>query len=186
MVQELIVLWGAAGGAGGQSALYFADGIAAADIATGVQNFFTALRPALATTTTAAVDPILTQRDSGTGALTGQSLLGATPNIVGNGGANAVPNLAQGLIRIRTDVVRNGRFVQGRIFVPGMASSMQSPAGEVTAAGLTALSSAGNALAATVGFGIWHRPQNGFGGSLAPASTAGAWGEFASQRRRRS
>lgn len=187
MVLQARLLWTAAGGAGGETALHFVDSTPPADIVTMLQNFMNACRPALANSTSVAADPILRELNTATGALEGEELLGGNPNITGNGGTNAVPNAAQGLIRLRTSLIVNGRFVQGRIFIPGMASGMVSATGELSSTALSQLTTAGNALIVSgQPFQVWHRPQGGSGGSYAAVDSATAWNEFATQRRRRS
>lgn len=187
MVQQARLLWTAAGGAGGETALHFADSTPPADIVTMLQNFMNACRLTLANSTSVAADPILRELDTTTGALVGEQPLGGSPNIVGNAGTNAVPNAAQGLIRLRTSAVVNGRFVKGRIFVPGMASGMVASTGELSSTAMTQLATAGAALIVSgQPFLIWHRPKGGSGGSAAAVDTASAWNEFATQRRRRS
>lgn len=185
MVFQTTLNWTAAGGAGGQTIMHWDETLPLADIATSTQDFLTAIRTVLATTTSASMVNQVKQLNTATGALVGEFALGATPNITGNGGANAVPNAAQGLIKFNTGVVVRGRLLRGRIFVPGMASGMQSPAGEVTVTASGALILGGQALVSGGTFGIWHRPVNGTGGSFALATDANAWNEFAVQRRRR-
>lgn len=186
MVQEVTLRWTAAGGAGGVTVLHAWDSATASDIVTSLGAFITAVRPALATSTSVAIDPVARTKNTVTGTLEGLTTLTVPAPVVGTGGATAVPNLAQGLIRLRTEQVVNGRFLQGRIFVPGMGSSTQNAQGEVNTAGTNALAAAGAALVDSLQWVIWHRPVGGSGGSYSFMSSASAWNEYASQRRRRS
>lgn len=109
--------------------------------------------------------------------------------VLAGSGAQAqepVADASQVLTRWRTGLVVNGRFLQGRNYVPGLASGSLS-GGNITPAVVAALTDVcGDFLAASSGqFGVWHRPQGGSGGTLAPATNGTVWGELAVQRRRR-
>lgn len=185
MVQQVTVNWDAAGGAGGVTLINFLDTATVEGMAERVQLWMTQLRPALANTTSARAALTVRQFDTNEGGLTGEVTLLTQPNITGNGGTNAVPNAAQGLIQYRTGIVVNGRFLRGRHYIPGMASGMQSPAGELTSTATTALSTAGGLLLNTGEFCIWHKPTGPANGVAHPATSATGWSEFAVQRRRR-
>lgn len=186
MVRETLVRWTAAGSAGGISVLYWDDAAATADINTNVQAFFTALRGALASTTSAVLDTEVRDRNTATGTLTGTDVIASPANIIGNGGSSAVPNAAQGLIRMGTGLVVGGRRLRGRIFIPGMHAGTVAANGEVTPAAQTQLNTAGDALSLGGDYHIWHRPVNGAGGQSSAVNSETAWNEFATQRRRRS
>lgn len=186
MPKQLRVFWTAAGGAGGETALHFDTGADNADINTTVQAFLTAIRSALANTTSAVADSVIRTLNSASGVLEAEEPNASPANIVGNGGTNAVPNAAQGLIRLRTGDVVGGRLLKGRIYIPGMTSSAMSPAGELTFAAVSTLTAGGAALQANPGgIYVWHRPVNGVGGLSGIVTSASAWSEFAVQRRRR-
>lgn len=185
MVSQVQVNWTAAGGAGGVTLLHFPDDALDVDIVTDVTAWLTALRPTLATTTSAAVVDLVRQINTETGVLAFESPLGTIAPVVGTGGTSAGPNASQGLIRYRTSEVINGRVLKGRQYIPGMSSQAQASTGEVGPTGTNALNAAGVALRGAAGFGIWHRPVNGSGGAFATANQSSAWTEFAIQRRRR-
>lgn len=186
MVLQARVFWDAAGGAGGQTALHFGDANTPADVNAAVQAFFTAIRPALCNSTSASIDTVIRRYNVMSGELEEELNNPGTANIVGNGGISAVPNAAQGLIRLRTGTVVNGRVLKGRIYIPGMTSSAMTADGEVTSTMVTTLVGAGVALiSATAPVNVWHRPVNGVGGIATLATGTSAWGEFAVQRRRR-
>lgn len=186
MVKQIRVLWTAAGGAGGETAMHFLDSASTADILTDVNAFLLALQPRLASTTSAVASPNIRTLDTSTGVLVNE--VGITPPaaVVGTGGATAVPNASQGLIRLRTTLVINRRFLQGRIYVPGMGTSTMLATGEVNPAAVTSLAAAGNVLVLGARSVVWHRPVAGSGGTISPISSASGWTEFAVQRRRRS
>lgn len=97
-----------------------------------------------------------------------------------------VPDASQVLFRWRTGLVVQGRFLQGRTYVPGLASGSLTN-GNITPAVVTALSGVVSDFLTAAGgaFGVWHRPQGGSGGTWSPAASAAVWPELAVQRRRR-
>jgi len=98
----------------------------------------------------------------------------------------AVPDASQGLMRWSTGTIIDGRFVQGRTFIPGVSTSRVSQA-NLNAATQSAWNAAAVTLiAANVGLSVWHRPVGGAGGFSAVVDGGTAWSEFAVLRRRRS
>lgn len=187
MVYQLRILWTAAGGAGGETAMHFDDGSTPPGMQATVDAFLDALEPILATGTSARYDTVIKRFDEQSGALVEEIAQPLGANHVGTGGPTAVPNVAQGLIRLNTGQVVGRRILKGRIYVPGMSSNTMASIGEVGPTGLTALQAAGDALIAGTGIVVvWHRPVNGANGSVAEVVQANPWTEFASQRRRRS
>lgn len=63
------------------------------------------------------------------------------------GGVGLAPPANQGLVRLNTATIRNGRRVQGRIFVPGIALSVVGTNGLPTTPFLDNLQTAANVLA---------------------------------------
>lgn len=186
MVQQVLLRWAANGGAGGVSVLHASDIAVPADIQLSITAFLNALKPNLCTGTVVTTEPTVRKIGTADGVLTGLGSLPSPPTATGTGGSSAVPNLAQGLIRLRTNNVVNGRFLQGRIFVPGLSSNTMLSTGELNPTGVLALAGAGQALVDSGVWGIWHRPVGGVGGVFSALSASSGWNEYASQRRRRS
>lgn len=185
MVRQATLIWAGAGGVSGQTALFFQDGATGFDIEDAIAEFELAIRPALANTTTVTDTGVIRDMSTASGVLTGEVALTSSPVTTGSGGASAVPNASQGLIRIATGIFLNGRHLRGRIYVPGMSASTVLGTGEVNTTGLNALAAAGTALVTSGVYGVWHRPVGGAGGVIHPANATSAWAEFAVQRRRR-
>jgi hypothetical protein len=123
--------------------------------------------------------------DSATGQLSGEW---SDPNARAGFGAsvdNQVANATCMLMRWNTGDIVRGRFVRGRTFVPGLrASALVNGQWASSAAG--AFGVAGQALITSgTGFGVWHRPTGGSGGSFHAANNCTGWTEAAMQRRRR-
>lgn len=186
MVKQATLEWTAAGGAGGVTVTHWLDTTPAADIATKLHGFASALAPQLASGTTIRLGAELKEFNTASGALVGLEPITPFTPVVGSGGPSAVPNAAQGLIRLRTNQVVNGRLLQGRIYVPGLSTATQLGNGEVNSSGIAALVAAGGVLTSELAFQVWHRPVLGAGGLSAPVVAVSAWTEFAVQRRRRS
>lgn len=185
MPREILVDWQTPGAAAGLTVLYF-------DEATSVTSQRTALASALAELTTSlCTTSRWTIRNEGrelsdaTGTVTGFWGDGTARTGTGSAGTTPVANAAQGLIRWLTPDIVAGRRIRGRSFVPGMSDNVNAN-GQVNATGTGDLQSCGGVLiTSAVGFGIWHRPQSGTGGSFHEATAAVAWNEFAVQRGRR-
>lgn len=186
MVKQVTLNWEAAGGAGGQTAMFFEDLTTPAAVATQVSAFLAAMDQVWANTTRCTPAPDIRIYNSNTGGLIGIAAFPSPTTITGTGGATAVPNAAQGLIRLRTDLVVGSRFLQGRIYVPGLAQSTQTATGELNAGAIAALQAAGQVLVDGDSYVVWHRPVNGAGGQQSFPVSASAWNEYAVQRRRRS
>ena len=185
MIRQTKVLWAAGGGGGGETVIHFGETVTNPDIITWFNAFGAALAPALASTTNLRLNGEVREYDDATGALTAISSYTPPAQINGSGGASAVPNAAQGLIRLRTSLVVGRRLLQGRIFVPGMSASTQLGTGEVNTTGLNALNAAGAVCLTPDSVVIWHRPVLGGGGTYALPTASSAWQEYAVQRRRR-
>lgn len=185
MVRQAKILWAAAGGAGGETVLHFDNVVTNAGILSAYNAFAAAIAPALASSTNLRLNAEVRDYDTATGGLTDITSLTPPAQVNGSGGASAVPNAAQGLIRFRTGLIIGRRLLQGRLYVPGMSSSTQLGTGEVNTTGLNALNAAGAALVTPQSVVVWHRPVNGAGGQSSYLDTATGWSEYAVQRRRR-
>lgn len=145
----------------------------------------------IATGGTILFDPFCEVFDSATGDLTG-AFSGTMPaNVVCAGGSSPLPAQTQGLIAWHTGIIRNGRFLSGRTFVPlpdeGDNDASGSPSSSYTSqlnAAVTALLTAGTTASVPV---VWGRPttpggSNGASGQITSGAARNYW---ASQRKRR-
>lgn len=185
MPREIIVDWTAADGGGGLSVLYFPlDG----DIELQRQvlgNFLLEISDKMASATTWSVRQEGRELADATGTLTG---VWSEPTIrsgAGSGGGFSVANTTQLLVRFNTNSIVNGRFVRGRMNIPGIAQ--QHIDGDWTAGILSDVGAAATILAGAIGRpGVWHRPKNGAGGSFHAMTSASVWNEASVLRKRRS
>lgn len=185
MVQELITEWDTPNSKGGLSIMYVDDETDIFAVRTNLQTMWTSIASILGSAVDWNIRTDGRILDTATGALTGL-WADATPQTgSGSGGSSVVANASQGLIRWKTTTIQNGRLVQGRTFVPGI-EYQQLGGGELEPGGVIILRNAASTFAAeTASISVWHRPQSGSGGSIAPVVSADAWSEFAVQRGRR-
>lgn len=119
---------------------------------------------------------------------TGQQIGGWTASLNqtggGSGGSQPLPDAAMGLIRYRTDQIINGRYVNGRTYIPGLSTGA-ADGGNVSAGCLGALQSCGNALVGSNKLYVYSRPKGAGAGVILASTRAEAWNEFAILRRRR-
>lgn len=122
--------------------------------------------------------------DEVTGALTGAEDLPVVPLVyTGALAAQPVADATALLVRLKTGVVVGGRFLQGRVFVPGLAVT-QMTGGNVTAAVVGQVATEMAEVLAVAGEGewaVWSRKN----GVAHPVVSVSAWQELATQRRRR-
>lgn len=164
---------------------YFTDDATlstAQDAIDAVDTFWTALSGNLTNAMTWNVEGTVARIDDVTGALNGQWAGVANAGVGGSAG-EIIPRVAQGLVRWLTPNVVGGRMLRGRTFIPGVLESINTVSGVPTAAFVTLLATAGNALIADAGneLRVWSRTH----GVSHPATAALGWTEWASLRSRR-
>lgn len=119
---------------------------------------------------------------------TGQQIGGWTASLArtggGSGGSQPLPDAAMGLVRYRTDQIINGRYVNGRTYIPGLSTGA-ADGGNVSTGCLAALQSFGDALVGSNKLYVYSRPKGAGAGTILASTRAEAWNEFAILRRRR-
>lgn len=77
-----------------------------------------------------------------------------------SGGTEPLPNVIQGLLRLETGTIVNGKRFRGRLFIPGITEIYSNPAptAAVITAGANAITAANGS--STFPWVVWHRPQN--------------------------
>lgn len=186
MPREILVDWITPAGGGRVSVFMFTGGNPVADQRSALNDFLVEASTSL--TDGVSWDIRLEGRnmDDATGALTS---LWSEPTVYGGTGDQAgqpVPDAAQVLYRWGTGEIVNGRFLQGRTYVPGFYVTGLS-AGNLSAGTVAGQGANAQALVdAAVGLGVWHRPVLGAGGVFHDAITGSVWSELAVLRRRRS
>jgi len=134
-------------------------------------------------------DPVCIAVNDSTGVLTG-AFTGTTPgSVTGTVATDGLPRQTQGLCRLGTSSVVNGRRLRGRLFLPNPAEADNDFAGAPSSAYTSAVAtsfgsilSPGATASAPV---VWHRPQGGAGGVSALITSVGAaptWSVLRSRR----
>lgn len=150
-----------------------------------VFGFLSAIKSQLDNGVSFTIETSGRELDDSTGALTGVWSEPTAYSGVGVVNGEPVADATMGLMQWRTDHIVNGRFLQGRTFIPGLSTTHLSN-GNLSAAAIANWTTAGQLLITdAVQFGVWHRPTSGSGGVFWAADTAAAWQELAVLRRRR-
>ena len=185
MPREIVTDWIGPQGSGMVSVMWFDAGIAVATQRAAVSAFLNAYDANISNTYSWTVRTAGRDLDNATGALVG-AWSDATPQTgTGAVGTAPVPDATQVLYQWHTGSIVSGRFLRGRTFLPGLTAS-STTGGNISSSVVTGLTGYGTTfLAANVGFQVWHRPQNGAGGSVALGGTCSVWPELAVLRRRR-
>lgn len=185
-MREIILDWTTAAGGGRKSVIYAStDSVPSAQLA-DLKTFFEAIKTDLASSTIVTFPSTGRELDPASGGLTGEWSTAAPAPTQGTGLGSPVADASQILLRWRTGVVRRGRFVTGRLFIPG-ATSATINNGNVSAATLGRINAAAGPLVASPnGIVVWARPTASQPGSSYEVNAASAWSEFAVLRRRRS
>lgn len=109
------------------------------------------------------------------------------PPRTGAGGGNAVPRVAQAMIRWRTDEIINGRLLKGRNFIPGIPSTGLTDTGLLQPVIQAGIADAGQQILDDTNstLVVYHRPVAGAGGSEALVTGVSCWEQFAFLHSRR-
>lgn len=178
----LTQLWWLPGTVGGSTA-------DATDCLARFRTCWDTIKASIANTITVDFDPICIAVEATTGVLTG-AFTGTDPaSVSGTGATDALPRQTQGLVRLSTSTVVNGRRLKGRLYVPGALESDNTTSGQPTTTyqnllvtGFATILSAGATASSAQ---IWHRPTNGAGGASAAVtgvSSSSSWSVLRSRR----
>jgi hypothetical protein len=123
-----------------------------------VAAFWNSIRVHINDLVTIRTEGVVDGLDEDSGELV-ESFVGSDVTVVGSAAGDPLPVATQGVLRLNTGVVINGRRVRGKIFVPGMVET-QNTEGVPIASFLTALSTAGSFLfsASPPSIAVYHRP----------------------------
>lgn len=177
--------WTTVNGGGKVSVLNFFAAGTVSDQRAALETLLDGVCLSLDDTTSYVVETSGREFEDTTGTLTG-SWADATAR-TGQGAATNEPvaDATQMLIRWYTPSIINGRFLQGRTYIPGVA------AGNLQGGNLNPTSQAGlqvyvDAFIATPAeLVVWSRPTGSRPGSSDTVTTGAIWNEFAVLRRRR-
>jgi len=185
MPREILVDWTTPAGGGFRSVMYFDAAIAVAGQRAALNTFLSGVDGLLEEDVSWQIETSGRDVDNASG-----TLLAVWTDMVvytGQGGVDGevVADATQVLFKWITGVIINGRFLTGRTFIPGLDVGGLVD-GNFAQSLATPLQVLGDALCdAGVGFGVWHRPTAGSGGSFATATKSICNTELAVLRRRR-
>jgi hypothetical protein len=190
-IRQIITTWNTPAGGDRKSVMFFEGGIAVASQRAALNTLWQAVDNAMASSTGWLVETAGVELDDQNGDLVGAWSHSTAYGGAGGGAGEPVPDSAQALIRWKTSTILDGRFLQGRTFLPGLTVGT-SDDGNLQGATAVSLQTAANAfIASAAGLVIWHRPLKDDDGNVTrtgghtAVSTADIWGEFAVLRRRR-
>lgn len=182
------ILGGSAAVGGGVSTFYFSDGStnpqACAD---AVQDFWDEIAANLTDNLTYEIDPVASEFDTATGALTAVSALTTEGQKEGLSTSENLPPANQMLLRLATAAIVGNRILRGRLFIPGNLEVMNQDDGTVSPVLRTDVELSAQALIDDVSaeWVIWHRPVAGSGGTQGLVTAATTWAQWAVLRSRR-
>lgn len=185
VLREILTDWTTAAGTGFVTVMYFEQPIAVADQRLALDNFWQSCTAGLSNQTGYTIRTSGNEIEDTTGGLVDVWSDSTLYGDVGSFAGEPVPDASQALVRWRCAAIVGGRFLQGRTFIPGMASATVDN-GNLSSASRTPIQTGANAfIASAAGLTVWHRPTAGAGGSHDAVSTAVVNEEFAVLRRRR-
>lgn len=186
MPREILVDWTTASGSDHRSVMFFDLSGAVATQRAALKAFLDTIKSQLDNGVTWTIETSGRELDDTTGALTGQWSESTASTGVGVVNGEPVPDAAQVVMQWRTGVIVNGRFLQGRTYIPGLTAAQLSD-GNVSATTISAWTTAGTTLEGVAnGLQVWHRPVSGSGGQASNVLSAAVWPELGVLRRRRS
>lgn len=172
---------------GGKVAVMFFDEVQPLEAQLGaVTSFWNAVRPQIDASVTFKVRNNGRIMDEQSGQVTGFWSGTGQAVVQGSGTGQAVADATQVLVQWRTGVVRAGREVRGRTFIPGL-NAVNLADGNIGEAYAAAIEQAADTYLTdtSIGFGIWSRPTEGRVGALVQVASTRVWRELAVLRRRR-
>lgn len=184
-IRQILVDWTTISGSGKVSVFYFTSVVAVATQRAALAAFLGAADAHLDNSCTWVIRTTGVDVDDVSGALVDSWSDSTAHTGTGAGGTEPVADATQVLVRWKTPTIINGRFVQGRTFLPGCASSNEVNGNLVTASQAAIAGFANTLIGSGAGLLVWHRPVSGSGGLGCVPEVATVWSEFAVLRRRR-
>lgn len=183
-VRRVQVVWtGATVEGGGLSTFYFNDAVGtAAQNVSSVAAFLAGTEGSRSSGLAWATVADVATLNVGSGAL--ESITATTPSTgVGTASGDVLPMITQGLLRLVTSQIVNGRLLRGRLFLPGPVETVNSSAGAPLSGYLTDYNGDAATLVADANsdWSVWSITH----GVLASVQTATVWNKWASLRSRR-
>lgn len=191
-IRQILVDWTTVNGGGKLSVFYASTAATVEDQREALGTFLNSVRVAQTTDTSYSIRAAGIEVDETDGTLTGDWHSGTPATGTGTNTGEPVPDAAQVLVRWKSSDIVNGRFVQGRTFLPGFSSQAVTD-GNLNGPTQSAVQAAALILIESeAAFGIWSRPLFDpeshalvRAGSFHVASTESVWNELAVLRKRR-
>lgn len=182
---EVTTSWNIPSGIETKSVMYFGSGVPLSAARARVRGAFNGFMDSIATGVSFSVDTTARVLNAATGALEGIEIDATPQTATGAGSGLVVADATQVLLTWTTGLVLDGRFVQGRTFIPGLDANLLS-GGNLSPGAQADFQAAITAMVSPpAGFGIWHRPKPGREGAHVVATGGIARSELAVLRRRR-
>lgn len=173
-------------GAGKVAVMYFADDADPLASVSAVTAFWDDATAPLVNATKFRVRGSGRRIDEATGEIAGFYNVLAPAEVAGKvTGVQGVSDATQVLMQWRTGVVRAGREVRGRTFVPGLQTPALSGGNLDNNTRSMFVGAQANLLDPGLGFGVWSRPKEGAPGAHIQVAGGSVWNELAVLRRRR-
>ncbi len=175
-VDRVQVTWGGSAAAGGGiTSFYFQGAVgSAAQQRDAVVAFLTATEARRATSATWTLLTDVDRLNEVTGALESVNTVTAASG-VGTGAGDIMPSLNQGLLRLLTTAIVNGRLLRGRIFLPGTIESDNSGGAPIVGYRTGYDTAAATLIAeANTIWSVWSRTH----GVIFPITTASTWTQW--------
>ena len=182
MVREFTVSWIGPGSGTATSVFHFnsESALTPQAQADGLTAWLQALAPHRVNASSARVNPDYRDLDTTTGAVVGAGTV-VGDLVPSTAVGQALPDVAQVLVRWSTDTYAGGRRIQGRTFIPHVGVNAVEN-GNLLPATRAAIDAAGlDFIEREDLFVIWSRKN----GQAAIVNGTYCWGEFATQRKRR-
>lgn len=185
-IRQILTDWTTVNGGGKITVTYWDNTASVATQRSALHAFFQAYMGACDNSTSYVIRTTGVEVDETTGALVGTWTEATAKTDSGDQTGEPVADAVQALARLTTATIYNGRFIKGRMFLPGLDGA-QMVAGNLGSSAQTAINNAGTTLAASAGnLKVWSRPRTGVSGLAADVTAITAWSELAVMRRRRS
>ena len=188
MLRVDVILGGSAVVGGGINQLFFSnDAVDAQACADAAQDFWDVMAFGIHNSCTYQVSSTVLDINQVTGELVGAVPVTTLAAAAGGASSDREPPVLQGLLRLNTGQVVNGRVLKGRLFIPAVPDSFVNSDGSVSGSYGSGMTAAAIGLIddATASWNIWHRPIAGSGGTMRTVQSASVSGKFSVLRSRR-
>lgn len=184
-LRQILTDWTTASGSGKVTVMYFLAAESVVDQRAAIHDLFNDMGVGLDDSCSFTVRTSGVEIDDETGTLIGSWSEPTAQTGTGDGSGQPVADAIQVLLQWQTPAIVGGRFLKGRTFVPGLGNGNEAGGNLAPTAQTTFQGIVDTFVDSDVGFGVWHRPAAGSGGSFDQVISGTVWSELAVLRRRR-